>query len=89
MIDANSYRIRIGCFSQKMRNKKFLYKFNYYQNYTSRENRLGENGLQFVQTFCKIDAILCLLTSPSLAQQCTLGQHVDILQTQWLSKITA
>ena len=76
MIDANSFRIRIGCFSQKMRNKKFLYKFNYYQNYTSRENRLGKNGLQFVQSFCKIAAILCLLsgTGPCIAQQRITGR---------------
>ena len=83
MIDANLYRIRIGCYNHQSGRKKFLNKIDYYKQFTRRENQAGKNVLQIIKTFCKIAAILCLVsgvlcsTTHELAgvRTCSVGEQ--------------
>ena len=65
MIDIDLYRIRIGCYSQKLRSKKFLCKNEYYKQFPWNENQAGKQVLQIIQLFSKIAVILCLVSSIS------------------------
>ena len=65
MIDLVSYRIIIGVFSQKIRKRKFLYKYNYYDSCVNNDNKSGKNSLQLLKFLCKVAAIMCLLSGSS------------------------
>ena len=66
MIDINTYRIRIGCYNQKLRDKKVLNRSDYDAKSTN-----GENLVYNVRTFLRMVLILCLLVcaSPGILQQ--------------------
>ena len=66
MIDINSYRRRIGLFSPKLRNNKFLTKREYYRNFCEDEDQSGRITLSIIKCILKIILIFGLLHSPDL-----------------------
>ena len=66
MIDINTYRIRIGCYNRKLRDKEFLNRSDCDAKSTN-----GENLLHNVRTILRMVLILCLLVcaSPGILQQ--------------------
>ena len=65
MIDINIYRSRIGLFSPKIQNKKFLYRGEYYKQFSWSENKLGKNVLLVINYVMKLVLLLCLLRQDS------------------------
>ena len=75
MIDNNTYRIRIGCFNVRTRDRKFLYKDDYDKK-RSDEKRKMKNVINAGQIAWRIVLTLFLLScvSLSLVQQATVEQ---------------
>ena len=79
MIDITTYRSRIGQFSQKISQRKYLYRREFYYKYCWNENSAGKNAFIGTKVFLKIVVILTLLSgssSPLLSDAGELGQAV-------------
>ena len=61
MIDINTYRSRIGLFNPKRRERKYLYKSQYYQKSSWNENQAGKNTMLLLQSVFKFVLIIGLL----------------------------
>ena len=66
MIDIDTYRSRIGQFSPKLRNNKFLTKSEYYSNLCENEDQSGKITLSILKCIFKIILIFCLLHPPAI-----------------------
>ena len=78
MIDINTYRSRIGQFSQKIKNKKYLYTRKFYRTYCWNENKTGKNAITFITSIFKISLLvilLCPTSSPGQACQAGVQRH--------------
>ena len=58
MIDIITYRSRIGIFSPKSKNKKFLYKRKYYEEFNWNKNLSGKKTLFLLQSVRKLVMLL-------------------------------
>ena len=65
MIDIITYRSRIGLFSPKSKNMKFLYKRKYYEEFNWNKNLSGKKTLFLLQSVIKLVMLLCLLCPSS------------------------
>ena len=54
MIDINTYRSRIGQFSQKISPRKYLYRREYYYKNCWNENKAGKNALIMTKSLLKL-----------------------------------
>ena len=66
MIDINTYRSRIGQFSPKLRNNKFLTKSEYFSNLCEDEDQSGKITLSILKCIFKIILIFSLLLPPTI-----------------------
>ena len=66
MIDINTYRSRIGQFSPKLRNNKFLTKSEYFSNLCENEDQSGKITLSILKCIFKIILIFSLLLPPTI-----------------------
>ena len=74
MIDTNIYRSRIGLFSQKVHKKKFLYKTEYYKQFSETENHSGKNTMLVLHFIFKFALFLGILLPISESYLATSGQ---------------
>ena len=65
MIDINIYRCRIGLFCPKSSNKKFVYRRQYYRQFSWNESQAGRNLLLTIQSIVKFVLLLSLLLNTS------------------------
>ena len=65
MIDINSYRSRIGQFSQKISLRKYLYRREFYYKNSWDENNAGKNAFLVTKSILKIILIIVLLSGSS------------------------
>ena len=54
MIDINTYRSRIGQFSQRISSRKYLYRREFYYKNCWNENPAGKNALSAIKIILKI-----------------------------------
>ena len=82
MIDINTYRSRIGQFSQKIKNRKYLYRPEYPYKYWWNQDTSGQHACKTTKVILKICLILVLLCGSSsspgqLGQSLTQGGQLD------------
>ena len=80
MIDINTYRSRIGQFSQRVKSRKYLYRTDYPYKYYWNENSTGKNVFIATKVFFKICIILVLLSGSTCPSVSDAGQLDQALQ---------
>ena len=68
MTDINMYRSRIGLFSPKMREKKFLYKSEYYSKFYGSDNQSGRITFSTLKFIFKLVLFLGLLCPAMMSE---------------------
>ena len=94
MIDINAYISRIGLFNPKPRDKKYLYKSQFYKKSSWNESHAGRNAMLLMNTIFKIVLIFgllmhyetddrCILSSDSVASINCPVQAIPVCVVEW------